>query len=298
LIMVGNKVKKRAFGWGVRKEPIVFLDTNILWYDYLLYVASQSKIVSRWYYDISFCVTFTKCIYEVWGLGKALVRREIRDNDEKHRKTKVYLENLLIEKYPNLHVGNRVLAKSDAFSLYEATEYGWTDDPYSLPPLSRPRSWPPLSKKVLKSLLQFDQTYCKFRNDFYDFMKLHKIREYSYLEIFGKKLPPYITDYLRFDGLLEHLQIPAEDLEIALAAIFLEATYFITEDTKLFNNWRSIGLNVHYPQPILCEEKNRQYSLSDIITKWCYSGYNKESAWIDKLLSYAKAHPDEFIDFE
>lgn len=110
----------------MRTEPVVFLDTNILWYDYLLYVASQGQAISRWYYDTTVCVTFTKCVYEVWGLAKALVPREIKDDDEKHRKTKIYLENLVAKNYPNLHVGNQVLAKSDAFSLYEVTEYGWT----------------------------------------------------------------------------------------------------------------------------------------------------------------------------
>lgn len=238
------------------------------------------------------CVTFTKCIYEAWGLGKAVIRREIREEDNEWKKTKTHLENLLVEEYPYLHVGNRVLAKGDAFSLYEATEYGWTDDPYSLLPLSRPR-YPPLPKKALKSLMKFDQTYRRFRNDFHNFLKLHGLREYSYYEVFGD--PQYIANCSRFGGLLEHLQIPAEDIEIALAAILLEATYFLTEEKKLFNNWCSIGLNAHYPQPIFCG-KNRQYSISDIVSKWCFSGYDKNSPWVDKLFSYAKAHPEEFVD--
>ena len=57
--------------------PTIFLDTNILWRDYLSYLDSDRNYVNRWYFGSSKIVTFTKCIYEVWGLGKNVTHKEI-----------------------------------------------------------------------------------------------------------------------------------------------------------------------------------------------------------------------------
>lgn len=275
-------------------KPSVFLDTNILWYDYLQFLSVNRNVVDKWYYKTSFPLTFTKCIYEVWGLAKAATLKKSGDKDSKFEKQQKEWENLFLSEFPCLHIGNRVLGKSDSFSLYEVTEYEWIDKQYPTHNLLGPRI-PPLKNKALKSAINFNKEYSRFRNDFLKFLELHSICEIGYHQVFGKPLLPHIPkECIHFGELLYHLNIPSEDLEITLAAISSRATFFVSKDVDLMKNWKSIGLNAHFPQPI-CMDEAGKFCEADISTKWFLSN-NSDKDWLNKFKSYVKIHPEQFND--
>jgi hypothetical protein len=275
-------------------KPSVFLDTNILWYDYLQFLYANRNVVDTWYYKTSLPLTFTKCIYEIWGLAKAATLKKIEDRVSKFERQQKELENLFLREFPCLHVGNRVLGKSDSFSLYEVTEYEWLDNQYPTNNLLGPRI-PPLKNRALKSSISFNKEYSRFRSDFFKFLELHTIHEIGYYQVFGKPLLPHIPkECIHFGELLYHLNVPSEDLEITLAAISSRATFFVSKDKDLIKNWKSIGLNSHFPQPIFIDESGR-FSEADISTKWCLSN-NSDNGWLNKFKSYVKIHPEQFND--
>ena len=273
-------------------KPSVFLDTNIIWYDYLRFLSTNRSNVDRWYYEISQPLTFMKCIYEIWGLAKATTPKKIEDRDSEFERQQKEFEKLFLSEFPCLHVGNRVLSKSDSFSLYEVKEYEWLENQYSQHSLLGPRI-PPLKNKASKSLMCFDKEYSRFRSDFSRFLKLHSIHVIGYCQVFGKPLQPHIPkESIYFGGLLEHLNVPSEDLEITLAAISSEATFFVSNDRRLIKNWKSIGLNTHFPQPI-CIDRSGRFSETDIINKWHISN-NSDKGWLSKFKSYVTIHRDQF----
>jgi hypothetical protein len=277
-------------------NPSVFLDTKVLWRDYLLFLTTEGKPLNRWYYEITSAITFTKCIYELWRLGKSVTKREIQITDDDSIKHITALENAFVEKYPNLHVGNQVLSKSDPFTLYEVTTYRLINDPFSLHPLSRPRI-PALKDDILKKAIEFDDEYQSFRDSVDKFLTSHSIFEVSYYQVFGQDLLLHIPkESVRFGDLFEHLNIPSEDLEITLAAISVEATFFITGDLTLLKNWKSIGLNAHYPQPIFLNETGK-LSKSEIIAQWrCTLEAVDNLSWPKSFLEYTNRYPAQFVE--
>ena len=153
----------------------------------------------------------------------------------------------------------------------------------------------PLKNKVLKSSINFTKEYSRFSYDFFKFLKLHSICELGYHQVFCKPLLPHILkESIHFGWLLFHLNIPSEDLEIALAAISSKATFFVSKDGDLMKNWKSIGINAHFPQPIFMDKAGK-FCGEDISTKWLLSK-NPNNCWLEEFKNYVKIYPEQFND--